>query len=73
MRVRIGSLVALVLQVVDIAQNGLENQEDYNRDAEDGMEGAELGEERQSASATLSKLEDNKTYISRSFICNIHP
>lgn len=42
--------MALVLQVVNVAQDGLEDQEDYNHDAEDGMEGAELEEQSQSAS-----------------------
>lgn len=49
MRVRTGRLIALVLQVVDVAQDGLEDQEDYNRDAEDRVEGAELEEESWSA------------------------
>ena len=57
MRVGIGHLVALVFQVVDVAQDGLENQEDYNRDAEYGMESVELEGKGQSimhpASASL--------------------
>ena len=62
-RVGIGRLVALVFQVVDVAQDGLENQEDYNRDAEYGMESAELEGEGQSimqlASASLWKIGRN--------------
>lgn len=51
--VRTSGLVAFILEVVDVTQDGLGDQEDYNRDAEDGMEGAELGEKSQSTSATV--------------------
>lgn len=63
MRIGIGRLVALVFQVMDVAQDGLENQEDYNRDAEYGMKSAELKGEgqsiMQSASASLWKIWRN--------------
>ena len=77
MRIGIGRLVALVFQVVDVAQDGLENQEDYNRDAKHGMESAELKGEGQStcsqAALRCGKFGEIETYISRSLVCNIHP
>ena len=43
-RVGIGRLVTLVLQVMDVAEDGLENQEDDYHNAKDWVEGADLEE-----------------------------
>ena len=49
-RVGTGRVVALVLQMMDVAEDGLEDQEDDYHDAEDWVEGADLGGRTQSVS-----------------------
>lgn len=44
MRVGIARLVTLVLQVMDVAEDGFEDQEDDYHDAKDWVEGADLEE-----------------------------
>lgn len=58
---------------MDVAKDGLENQEDDYYDAKDWVEGADLAEGGQSASLRCEYSEECRTYISRALVCNVHP
>ena len=49
-RVGTGRVVALVFQMMDVAEDGLEDQEDDYHDAEDWVESTDLGGRTQSVS-----------------------
>lgn len=58
-RVGIARLITLVLQVMDVAEDGLENQEDDYGDAEDGVEGADLEEGGSQSACAKNTQEEN--------------
>ena len=65
-------MVTLVFQVMDVTEDGLEDQEDDYDDPEDWVEFADLGGRRQSVSLRCGYSEEGRTYISSALVCDVH-